>query len=88
MRNNWITIGIMQFMDPYNFDLDRVQRCCLHYGVPDKEHKARLIPFCAMNNFHRQSVEREFSTSTKAQPTEEPTMDKTTAVAKQPISVK
>jgi hypothetical protein len=41
-----------------------------------------------MNNFHRQSVEREFSTSAKAQPTEEATMDKTTAVAKQPISVK
>jgi uncharacterized radical SAM superfamily Fe-S cluster-containing enzyme len=88
MRNNWITIGIMQFMDPYNFDLDRVQRCCLHYGVPDKENKARLIPFCAMNNFHRQSVEREFSTSAKAKPTEEATMDKATAVAKQPISVK
>ncbi len=88
MRNNWITIGIMQFMDPYNFDLDRVQRCCLHYGVPDKKTKARLIPFCTMNNFHRQSIEREFSISAKAKPTEEATLDKTTAAAKQPIRVK
>jgi len=88
MRNKWITIGIMQFMDPYNFDLDRVQRCCLHYGVPDRQHKARLIPFCAMNNFHRQSVEREFSTSADAKPPDEATTDKTTAAAKQPISVK
>jgi uncharacterized radical SAM superfamily Fe-S cluster-containing enzyme len=78
----------MQFMDPYNFDLDRVQRCCLHYGVPDKENKARLIPFCAMNNFHRQSVEREFSISAGAKPPEEATTGKTTAPAKQPIIVK
>mgnify|MGYP001094664049 CR=1 FL=1 len=68
MRHNWITIGIMQFMDPYNFDLDRVQRCCLHYGVPDRKTKARLIPFCTMNNFHRQSIEREFAISAKAKP--------------------
>ncbi len=68
MRQNWVSIGIMQFMDPYNFDLDRVQRCCLHYGVPDRKTGARLIPFCAMNNFHRQSVEREFSTSARATP--------------------
>ncbi len=62
MREHWITIGIMQFMDPYNFDLDRVQGCCLHYGVPDDgDEKARLIPFCAMNNIHRRSVEEKFS---------------------------
>jgi len=88
MRNNWITIGIMQFMDPYNFDLDRVQRCCLHYGVPDKKTKARLIPFCTMNNFHRQSIEREFAISAKAKPTDEATGSKTTAAAKQPIKAK
>ncbi|MDM7999134.1 MAG: radical SAM protein [Dehalococcoidia bacterium] len=87
MRNNWITIGIMQFMDPYNFDVERVQRCCLHYGVPDKDHKARLIPFCAMNNLHRQSVEREFSTTARAQPPAELIKGKTSG-PKQPISVK
>jgi hypothetical protein len=41
-----------------------------------------------MNNFHRQSVEREFSTSAEAKPFEEATTGKTTAGAKQPISVK
>lgn len=66
MRQNWVSIGIMQFMDPYNFDVDRVQRCCLHYGVPDRATGARLIPFCAMNNFHRQAVESEFSTNARA----------------------
>ena len=66
MRDHWITIGIMQFMDPYNFDMDRVQGCCLHYGVPDKDSKARLIPFCAMNNIHRRSIEEQFSVKTEA----------------------
>jgi hypothetical protein len=41
-----------------------------------------------MNNFHRQSVEREFCTSAKAKPPEEATTGKTTAPAKQPISMK
>ncbi len=68
MRQNWVSIGIMQFMDPYNFDLDRVRRCCLHYGVPDRQTGARLIPFCAMNNFHRPSVEREFASSAEMEP--------------------
>jgi hypothetical protein len=41
-----------------------------------------------MNNLHRQSVEREFSISADAKPPDEATTDKTTAAAKQPISVK
>jgi len=47
----------MHFMDPYNFDLERVERCCIHYAVPD----GRLIPFCTMNTIHRQSFEKKFS---------------------------
>ncbi|MDI6798594.1 MAG: radical SAM protein [Candidatus Aenigmarchaeota archaeon] len=54
-------IGGMHFMDPYNFDLERVQSCCIHYGVPDKKEKGRLIPFCTMNSIHRDNIEREFS---------------------------
>jgi uncharacterized radical SAM superfamily Fe-S cluster-containing enzyme len=38
-------IGMMHFMDLYNYDIDRVQKCCIHYAVPD----GRLIPFCAFN---------------------------------------
>ncbi len=61
MPNNWLTISTMHFMDPYNFDVDRAHHCCLHYGVLDKQTKARLIPFCAMNSIHREAIEREFS---------------------------
>ncbi len=53
LPGTWLTIGVMHFMDPYNFDLDRVQNCCLHFGVIDNEGKPRLIPFCSMNNIHR-----------------------------------
>jgi len=57
---NWFVVSVMHFMDVYNFDLDRVQGCGLHYGVPDNESKGRLIPWCAMNNIHRPSVEKQF----------------------------
>lgn len=50
-----ILISAMHFMDPYNFDLERIERCGIHYAVPD----GRIIPFCTMNSIHRTGVERE-----------------------------
>lgn len=50
-------IGIMHFMDPYNYDLERVQRCGIHYATPD----GRIIPFCSYNAIHRPEVERRFA---------------------------
>jgi len=44
-------------MDPYNFDLERVERCVIHYGTPD----GRLIPFCTMNTLHRAGIEKKFA---------------------------
>ncbi|MDH7555759.1 MAG: radical SAM protein, partial [Candidatus Methanosuratincola sp.] len=52
-----VLIGCMHFMDPYNFDLERVRRCTIHYALPD----GRIIPFCTMNSIHRQPFERGFS---------------------------
>ena len=50
-------IGAMHFMDLYNIDLERVQRCGVHYATPD----GRVIPFCTYNTLHRMEVERKFS---------------------------
>jgi hypothetical protein len=50
-------IGAMHFMDPYNFDLERVERCGIHYATPD----GRIIPFCTYNAIYRPSVEQAFS---------------------------
>jgi hypothetical protein len=53
-----VMVGDMHFMDPYNFDLERVERCGIHYATPD----GRIIPFCSMNTLHRPAVEQAFST--------------------------
>jgi uncharacterized radical SAM superfamily Fe-S cluster-containing enzyme len=54
-----ILVGSMHFMDPYNFDADRVSRCVIHYGVPAKAGvPGPIIPFCAMNSIHRATVEK------------------------------
>jgi len=46
---NLLFIGSMHFMDPYNFDLERVKRCVIHYGLLD----GRIVSFCSYNNIHR-----------------------------------
>ncbi len=40
-------IGMMHFMDKFNYDVERVERCAIPYATPD----GRLIPFCAFNIF-------------------------------------
>ncbi|MBU7019034.1 MAG: radical SAM protein [Theionarchaea archaeon] len=52
-----VLIGCMHFQDGYNFDLDRVQRCAIHYALPD----GRIIPFCPFNTVHRKEFEREYA---------------------------
>ena len=54
---NALLISCMHFMDPFNFDQDRVSRCVIHYATPD----GRIIRFCSMNNIYRESVESKFN---------------------------
>ncbi len=58
---NMLMVSSMHFMDPYNFDLERVQRCVIHYAVPD----GRIIPFCTMNSIHRPEVEKKLGVPIK-----------------------
>jgi len=51
-------VGAMHFMDLYNIDLNRIQRCGVHYATPD----GRIIPFCTYNTIHRAEIERKFAT--------------------------
>jgi uncharacterized radical SAM superfamily Fe-S cluster-containing enzyme len=55
LQRHAILLSSMHFMDPYNFDLERVQRCVIHYAVPD----GRIIPFCTMNSIHRADIEKK-----------------------------
>jgi len=56
-HHNTLLIACMHFMDPWNFDQDRVRRCVIHYAVPD----GRIIPFCSMNAIYRKEIEKKFS---------------------------
>lgn len=52
-------VGGMHFQDAYNYDVERVKRCCIHYAVPD----GRIIPFCAYNGgpTYREEVEKKYA---------------------------
>jgi uncharacterized radical SAM superfamily Fe-S cluster-containing enzyme len=52
-------VGAMHFMDSYNYDIERVKRCMIHYTTPD----GKIIPFCAYNSgpVYRTEVEKRFS---------------------------
>jgi len=41
----FLFVGMMHFMDEWNYDVSRVMRCAIHYALPD----GRIIPFCAFN---------------------------------------
>jgi len=57
LRRRIFLLGCMAFMDQYNFDINRVRRCVVHYVTPD----LKIIPFCAYNNVHRIATEEEFA---------------------------
>jgi len=61
LQRKAILLSSMHFMDPYNFDLERIQRCCIHYAIPD----GRIIPFCTMNSLHREKIEKQLGTPVK-----------------------
>lgn len=52
-----LLVACMHFMDSWNFDVDRVKRCVIHYAVPD----GRIIPFCSMNTIYREEIEKKHS---------------------------
>ncbi len=54
---NTLLIGCMHFQDPYNFDVERVKRCAIHYAVPG----GKVIPFCTYNSLHRGKIEKEYA---------------------------
>jgi hypothetical protein len=52
-----VMIGIMHFQDVWNLDLDRVQKCAIHYVTPD----GKIRCFCTYNSIHRPNVEKQFA---------------------------
>jgi uncharacterized radical SAM superfamily Fe-S cluster-containing enzyme len=54
-----LLVAGMHFMDSYNYDIERVKRCVIHYAAPN----GLLYPFCAYNagpDF-RSKIEKKYS---------------------------
>ncbi|ADB58106.1 tetraether lipid synthase Tes, intein-containing [Archaeoglobus profundus] len=61
-HKNALFLGMMHFQDEYNYDVERTERCVIHYGMPD----GRIVPFCAFNvipEFYRDKIQPEYSYS-------------------------
>lgn len=59
---NSLFLGMMHFMDEYNYDVARVERCDIHYVTPD----GRVVPFCTFNVFpeiYRDKAQTAYSIS-------------------------
>ena len=54
-----LMVSAMHFMDSYNYDIERVKRCVIHYAAPD----GLIYPFCAYNSgpVFREKIEKKFS---------------------------
>ncbi|MFX1449393.1 MAG: radical SAM protein [Promethearchaeota archaeon] len=66
INGNVLLVGLMHFQDLYNFDLERVSRCLVHYGYIDPvTNQVRQVPFCAMNAVHRERIEDELQQGNK-----------------------
>jgi len=56
---NSLFLGMMHFMDKYNHDEERLQRCDIHYLTPD----LRIIPFCSFNvipEWYRDRIQKKY----------------------------
>ncbi len=54
-----LLVAGMHFMDSYNYDIERVKRCVIHYAAPN----GLIYPFCAYNSgpVYREMIEKKYS---------------------------
>ena len=53
-------LGMMHFQDEYTYDIHRVEKCDIHYAMPDGE----VLPFCTFNVFpevYRDKAQKQYS---------------------------
>jgi 7,8-dihydro-6-hydroxymethylpterin dimethyltransferase len=61
-----LMVAGMHFMDGYNYDVERVKRCVIHYAAPN----GLIYPFCAYNSgpVFRETIEEAYSIPFEQQP--------------------
>ncbi|MEM3791123.1 MAG: radical SAM protein [Candidatus Micrarchaeaceae archaeon] len=66
-----VFLGMMHFQDEFTYDIHRVEKCDIHYAMPD----GRVLPFCTFNVFpeiYRDKVQRQYSIPSKEWQKEHP----------------
>jgi 7,8-dihydro-6-hydroxymethylpterin dimethyltransferase len=59
LHHNSIIVGIMWHMDPWNLNIDRLQRCVIHYTTFDG-----IIPYCTYNILgYSDKIQKKYSIS-------------------------
>ncbi len=56
-------LGMMHFQDEYTYDIHRVEKCDIHYAMPD----GQVLPFCTFNVFpevYRDKAQKQYSIPT------------------------
>jgi hypothetical protein len=59
-----VFLGMMHFQDEYTYDIKRVEKCDIHYAMPD----GQVLPFCTFNVFpevYRDKVQKQYSIPSK-----------------------
>jgi uncharacterized radical SAM superfamily Fe-S cluster-containing enzyme len=62
LHHKALFVGMMHFMDKFNYDIERVKKCCIHYAQPD----GRIVPFCTFNvipELYRDNIQEKYSLS-------------------------
>jgi uncharacterized radical SAM superfamily Fe-S cluster-containing enzyme len=59
-----VFLGMMHFQDEYTYDIKRVEKCDIHYAMPD----GQVLPFCTFNVFpevYRDKIQNQYSIPSK-----------------------
>ncbi|MCL5429984.1 MAG: radical SAM protein [Candidatus Marsarchaeota archaeon] len=64
LHSRTLFIGMMHFQDEYTYDIHRVEKCDIHYAMPD----GQVLPFCTFNVFpevYRDKIQKQYSIPAK-----------------------
>jgi hypothetical protein len=64
LHKKTLFLGMMHFQDEHTYDIHRVEKCDIHYAMPD----GQVLPFCTFNVFpevYRDKIQKQYSIPAK-----------------------
>ena len=64
LHKKTLFLGMMHFQDEHSYDIKRVEKCDIHYAMPD----GQVLPFCTFNVFpevYRDKIQKQYSIPAK-----------------------